>query len=149
MKLTLIPIIMLIALCAPAYAQNSLVEALANSNASALAESRPERLQDQIHKDLVIETITAAQRSNVHIDREAASLLDQIYREASERVAQEPEGSPQRKLFPANQTRFIARLISLAEPLPEGARIIPETIQRLKKELRDRVAGFCPCFPFC
>jgi hypothetical protein len=130
-------------------AQNRFVDALATLNVEMLKDTKSDRQEDIIHRELVLETIAIARRANVQIEREAASPLDKLYADASMVVAKEPPNSDQRKLFPANRSRLIARLISLAEPTPENARVSWKTVEFLRKELEAGVRGFCPCWPFC
>jgi hypothetical protein len=142
-------LLLLIAFCASAgltRAQNIFSDALASFNTNALAEMRFERQQDQVHKVLVLDTIAIAKRLNVRIEPEAARPLDDLYVAASGDVANEPDGSERRKLFPANRRRFIARLISFAEPFPANSLVTRKSVDLLKKELENRVFGFCPCW---
>jgi len=134
-------------------AQDPFVEALANLDTNRLSQSFELR-QDSIHRELVVETIVYAKRWSVQIEKDAAFKLDKIYFDASTVAASESETSENWQLFPANRKRFIARLISEAEPqpVPQGSvrgplQITTKTVETIQSDLLS--LSFCPCWPFC
>ena len=152
MKYILITVIFLVS-AVGLYAQNSFSAALVNLDTNSLNGS-PEVRQDQIHQQLVLETIGYEKKMGVRIETEAAEKLDKIYTSASEVAASESENSENWQLFPANRKRFFSRLISEAEPqapsseYPKGILLITtKTIEEIKQDLSS--SSFCPCWPFC
>jgi len=145
-------LVALLFLAAPTFAQERTVysKALETLDSQDLKQMTPERLQDSIHRDLVLWTIDVAKSTRVRIDSGASVRLDQLYIDASKKVAESPEGSRQRQLFPANSVRVISRLCSYAEPQPRGGGLITlQSVKNLLSDLEKRLEGFCPCFPFC
>ena len=137
--------------CAPnLYSQSAFVNALITRKVGELARAFPARTANEIHRQLIVDTLAAAQPLNVHFEPEAARELDKIFARISDIVLKEPEGSERLQTFEDNRRRFIAGMISIGETRPgRSIWITKETVARLKLEMEKKLSSFCPCWPFC
>ena len=148
-----------IAIALPGYAtaeaaDSQFADALVRLDAKPLQEIISEGPAMTFRKEITSLTIEIAREQRVGIDRQAAEELDKLFTEAGKTFELEQEKSPDRNLLAANGLRFVARLISLAKPLPSEksellAVITGESVERLRTEIKERISGFCPCWPFC